>query len=82
MLGKLTITREDSTFCGIAIAGIEAVARGESGSRPHSRLTQTRWKKSNLFSKSVMHRALNRSSRLEARDGKLEFSACRAASNA
>jgi hypothetical protein len=49
MLGKLTITREDSTFCGIAIAGIEAVARGESGSRPHGRLTQTRWKKSNRF---------------------------------
>jgi hypothetical protein len=36
MLGKLTITPEDSTFCRIAIAGTEAVARGESGSRPHT----------------------------------------------
>jgi hypothetical protein len=72
MLGEVTITREDSAFSGIAIAGTEAVARGESGTLTQP-FNSNPLRKVKRFSTSVVHRAPNSSSTLEARDGELKF---------
>jgi hypothetical protein len=59
-------------LCGIAIAGTEAVVRGESGLPLTQPFNSNLLKKVKRFSKSVVQRAPNSSSRLEARDGKPE----------